>query len=135
MNFAVRSKAQAIEQNTEVYLADTLGELKSLLAYARVVIMGGSFDTTGGHNLLEPAALGCAIITGPSDSNIAEDIKILGINSGVLQVKSMAACWQAIAELLENPVRAEALGRGAQSRLAQQPDIIQRYLAAIKPYL
>jgi 3-deoxy-D-manno-octulosonic-acid transferase len=135
MNFAVRSKAQAIEQNTEVYLADTLGELKSLLAYARVVIMGGSFDTTGGHNLLEPAALGCAIITGPSDSNIAEDIKMLGINSGVLQVESMTACWQAIAELLENPARAEALGRVAQSRLAQQPDIIQHYLAAIKPYL
>ena len=135
MNCAVRSKAQAIEQSTEVYLADTLGELKSLLTYARVVIMGGSFDTTGGHNLLEPAALGCAIITGPSDSNIAEDIKMLGINDGVLQVESMTACWQAIAELLENPARAEALGREAQSRLAQQPDIIQQYLAAIKPYL
>jgi 3-deoxy-D-manno-octulosonic-acid transferase len=135
MNCAVRSKAQAIEQNTEVYLADTLGELKSLLTYARVVIMGGSFDTTGGHNLLEPAALGCAIITGPSDSNIAEDIKMLGINDGVLQVESMTACWQAIVELLENPARAEALGREAQSRLAQQPDIIQQYLATIKPYL
>jgi hypothetical protein len=47
----------------------------------------------------------------------------------------MTACWQAIAELLENPARAEALGRAAQSRLAQQPDIIQRYLAAIEPYL
>jgi 3-deoxy-D-manno-octulosonic-acid transferase len=135
MNCAVRSKAQAIEQNTEVYLADTLGELKSFLTYARVVIMGGSFDTTGGHNLLEPAALGCAIITGPSDSNIAEDIKMLGINDGVLQVESMTACWQAIAELLENPARAEALGREAQSRLAQQPDIIQQYLVAIEPYL
>jgi len=135
MNCAVRSKAQAIEQTTEVYLADTLGELKSLLAYARVVIMGGSFDTTGGHNLLEPAALGCAIITGPSDSNIAEDIKMLGLNDGVLQVESMATCWQAITELLENPARAEALGREAQSRLTQQPDIIQQYLVAIEPYL
>lgn len=135
MNYAVRSKAQAIDQNTEVYLADTLGELKSLMAYARIVVMGGSFDTTGGHNLIEPAALGCTIITGPSDSNITEDINMLGINNGVLQVASMAACWRTMVELLENPARAEALGSEAQSRLAQQPDILLQYLAAIKPWL
>jgi len=135
MNYAVRSKAQAIDQDTEVYLADTLGELKPLMDHSRVVVMGGSFDTTGGHNLIEPAALGCAIITGPSDSNITEDIDMLGINSGVLQVASMADCWQAIVELLENPGRAESLGHEAQSRLAQQPDILQQYLAAIKPWL
>jgi len=135
MNYSVRSKAQTIDQTTEVYLADTLGELKSLMAYARVVIMGGSFDTTGGHNLIEPAALGCAIITGVSDSNIVEDIKMLGPNRGVLQVASMAACWQAITRLISHPEEALALGREAQSRLVQQPDIIQQYMAAIKPWL
>jgi 3-deoxy-D-manno-octulosonic-acid transferase len=135
INYAVRSKAQSIEQDTEVYLADTLGELKSFLAYARVVIMGGSFDTTGGHNLIEPASLGCAIITGPSDSNIIEDIKMLGIDSGLLQVDNMAACWRAIADLLDDPERAAGLGREAQSRLAQQPDIIQEYVTALGPYL
>jgi 3-deoxy-D-manno-octulosonic-acid transferase len=135
MNYSVRSKAQAIDQNTEVYLADTLGELKSLMTYARVVIMGGSFDTTGGHNLIEPAALGCAIITGASDSNIVEDIKMLGPNRGVLQVASMADCWQAITRLISYPEEALALGREAQSRLGQQPDIIQKYMTAIKPWL
>jgi 3-deoxy-D-manno-octulosonic-acid transferase len=135
MNYAVRSKAQAIDQSTEVYLADTLGELKSLMAHARVVIMGGSFDTTGGHNLIEPAALGCAIITGPSDSNIVEDINMLGIDNGVLQVENMTACWQAIMRLISHPQAADALGDEAQSRLAQQPDIIQQYLTAIKPWL
>ncbi len=135
LRFAVRSKAQAIGDDTEVYLADTLGELGSLLAYARIVIMGGSFNTTGGHNLIEPANLGCAIITGPSDSNIVEDIDMLGAGSGVLQVENMAACWREITRLLENPEQAEALGREAQSRLAQQPNIVQDYLAAIKPYL
>jgi 3-deoxy-D-manno-octulosonic-acid transferase len=135
LRFAVRSKAQAIGDDTEVYLADTLGELGSLLAYARIVIMGGSFNSTGGHNLIEPANLGCAIITGPSDSNIVEDIDMLGAGSGVLQVENMEACWREITRLLENPEQAEALGREAQSRLAQQPNIVQDYLAAIKPYL
>ncbi len=135
LRFAVRSKAQAIDSDTEVYLADTLGELKSLLAFAQVVIMGGSFDTTGGHNLVEPASLGCTIITGPSDSNIAEDIEMLGSASGVLQVENMAACWREIIRLLEHPEQAEALGREAQSRLARQPDIVQQYMAAIEPHL
>jgi 3-deoxy-D-manno-octulosonic-acid transferase len=97
--------------------------------------MGGSFDSTGGHNLIEPAALGCAIITGPSDSNIAEDINMLGIDRGILQVDSMEACWQAITRLLNQPQAAEALRREAQSRLAQEPDIVQQYLVQIKPWL
>ena len=97
--------------------------------------MGGSFDTTGGHNLIEPANLGRAIITGPSDSNIAEDIKMLGPGQGVLQVADMAGCWAAIVELLDHPERVEELGREAQSRLTQQPDMIQQYLAAISAQL
>ncbi len=135
IRYAVRSKAQPIEADTGVYLADTLGELKALIAYARLVIMGGSFDSTGGHNLLEPASLGCAIITGPSDANIAEDIRLLGVGRGVQQVEDMGACWKTIAELLQNPEQAQALGREAQARLARQPDIIQQYLSEIEPFL
>ncbi|UCH39110.1 MAG: hypothetical protein JSU67_13195 [Gammaproteobacteria bacterium] len=135
LSYAVRSKAQPVEAGTEVYLADTLGELKSLLAYARVVVMGGSFDRSGGHNLIEPASLGRAIITGPSDNNIVEDIEMLQHGKGVLQVGDMAACWREIKRLLEQPQEAEALGREAQARLAQQPDIVQQYLTEITPYL
>lgn len=135
LRYSVRSKAQPIGPDTAVYLADTLGELKPLLAHASIVVMGGSFDSTGGHNLIEPASLGRAIITGPSDTNIAGDIELLGPGKGVLQVRDMADCWRAVAELLEHPARVEALGREARSRLAQQPDIVQQYLAAIEPYL
>ena len=135
MKFAVRSKAEPIEDDTEVYLADTLGELAPLMAHARIVIMGGSFDDTGGHNLLEPASLGRAIITGPSDANIAGDIDMLGAGSGVLQVDDMTACWRSIAELLDRPHDVEALGREAMARLSRQTDVVELYLAEIRPYL
>ena len=131
MTCSVRSKAQPIEPETEVYLADTLGELAALMAHARVVIMGGSFDTTGGHNLIEPASLARAIITGPSDDNIAEDIRMLGAGRGVLQVENVTECWASISDLLQHPERAEALGQEAKSRVMHQPDIIQQYLAVI----
>jgi 3-deoxy-D-manno-octulosonic-acid transferase len=135
MKYAVRSRAEPIAADTEVYLADTLGELGSLMAHARIVIMGGSFDDTGGHNLIEPASLGCAIITGPSDANIADDIAMLGPGSGVLQVADISACWRSIVDLLDHPRRASALGQEARERLARQPDVIEQYLAEIRPFL
>lgn len=135
MKYAVRSKAEPIAEDTEVYLADTLGELAPLMAHARVVVMGGSFDDTGGHNLIEPASLGRAIITGPSDTNIAGDIEMLGAGSGVLQVADMTACWRSIADLLDRPQYADELGREALARLSRQADVIELYLAEIRPYL
>ncbi len=135
LKYAVRSRSENILPDTEVYLADTLGELASLMAHAHVVVMGGSFDNTGGHNLIEPASLGCAIITGPSDANIAADIAMLENGRGVLQVADIDECWQRIADLLRHPERAAALGREARERLAAQPDVVELYLAEIRPYL
>lgn len=135
MRYSVRSLAQPVDQQTEVYLADTLGELADFMAHASVVIMGGSFDDTGGHNLIEPASLGCAIITGPSDSNISADIEMLGVGQGVLQVENMDACWSAVQTLLHDPDHARALGREARARLARQPDVLRAYVDAIAKHL
>jgi 3-deoxy-D-manno-octulosonic-acid transferase len=135
VNYAVRSESQAISAQTEVYLADTLGELKALMAHACIVVMGGSFDQTGGHNLIEPATLARAIITGPSDSNILDDIELLAASNGVIQVSSMSECWQKINDLLDNPDQAIALGNQAQQAISRTPDILATYLAEIEPYL
>lgn len=132
INFAVRSKNEPISGETEVYLADTLGELKSLMAHARLVIMGGSFDQTGGHNLIEPASLGCAIITGPSDSNITNDIRMLG--DGIIQVADIEACWDKILFLLDNSDEAKALGNRVQQTIRQQNNILEHYMEEIRPY-
>ena len=130
---ALRSRGDPVTADVDVYVADTLGELESLMAFARVVVMGGSFDQTGGHNLIEPARLGCATVTGPSDGNIREDIRLLG--DGVIQVGDLAQCWRVVEELLADPGRAAALGRQAQARLAAQPDVLARYLELIDPWL
>ena len=135
IKYSVRSLSQPVTNNTEVYLADTLGELKQFMAYAQVVVMGGSFDQTGGHNLIEPANLGCAIITGPSDNNIQQDIELLGQSRGVLQVDNMSSCWDQIDDLIRNPAKAEALRTSAKAAVLQQANIGQAYLAEIKPYL
>ncbi len=133
VGFAVRSEHHNINQNTQVYLADTLGELKSFMAHADIVIMGGSFDQTGGHNIIEPAKLGCAIITGPSDRDISSDIEQLA--DGIIQVEDMSTCWKKIDYLLENPQKAKTLGDNAYKSAQQQASILDAYLAEIRPYL
>ena len=135
INYSTRSLSQPITPQTEVYLADTLGELKALMAHALIVIMGGSFDQTGGHNIIEPASLGCAIITGPSDANIREDIELMGKGSGIIQVTDITACWQNIEYLLENPNKAKELGVQAHRAVSQRAGILEDYLNEIKPYL
>ncbi len=135
INYSTRSLSQSINPQTEVYLADTLGELKALMAHALIVIMGGSFDQSGGHNLIEPASLGCAIITGPSDANIREDIELMGKGSGIIQVTDITACWQNIEYLLRNPNQARELGIQAHRAVSQRAGILEDYLNEIKPYL
>ena len=55
-----------------MFVIDTLGELMNFYACADVAFVGGSLQAIGGHNLLEPAAVGTAIVTGPHLHNFAE---------------------------------------------------------------
>jgi len=132
IEYAVRSDSQTIKSQTEVYLADTFGELKAFMAHASIVIMGGSFDQTGGHNLIEPANLGCAIITGPSDGNICADIAQLG--DGIVQVDNMDECWQKIEYFLDKPEVSTMIGVKAQKIVQQQDDVLIKYLEEIRPF-
>jgi len=68
-DIAIRSKNDSITSMTQLFILDTVGELKNYFANAKLVIMGGSFETIGGHNILEPAAFNRAIITGPYMEN------------------------------------------------------------------
>ena len=74
-----RSSNKKITNNTQIYLADTMGEMLTLLGAADVCFMGGSLigDKVGGHNLLEPAALGLPSFTGPSFFNFSDITKQL----------------------------------------------------------
>jgi len=63
-NIALRSYNEPITSITEIYLADTIGEMGLLYRISKVCFIGGSLAPVGGHNPIEPAKLGCAIITG-----------------------------------------------------------------------
>ncbi|GAK22945.1 3-deoxy-D-manno-octulosonic-acid transferase [Vibrio sp. JCM 19052] len=80
---ARRTGQEEVTTSTQVYLGDTMGEMLILIGAADICFMGGSLagDKVGGHNVLEPAALGVPSITGPSYYNFTEIVNLLVENS------------------------------------------------------
>lgn len=130
-----RSKQHPIQPHTEIYLADTLGELKALIQHAELVVMGGSFHQVGGHNVLEAASLGKAVITGPSDSNIQKDIEMLAQHQAIIQVDHLQGLKQCLQQLITDDEKLASLSHNAAAIMQQQEHILQCYLKEIKRYL
>lgn len=135
LNIKQRSLNQKITDDTQVYLADTLGELKAFMAHADLVIMGGSFNQTGGHNVLEPARLGKAVITGPSDDNIQQDITLLLQHEAIIQVDGYEQLAEQLDRLSKQPESLKRIAENARKLMLTQSHILQNYLTRIQAYL
>lgn len=134
--FVRRSRSSAAGGGAcEVLLLDTLGELLDFYAAADVAFVGGSLAPIGGHNLLEPAALGLPVLTGPHNSN-GEDVARLLLDRGAAQiVRSGAELGTRVAELLADPaLRAEMGGRGREA-VDRNRGALEKLLALIDPLL
>ncbi|MDW1970127.1 lipid IV(A) 3-deoxy-D-manno-octulosonic acid transferase [Vibrio sp. 945] len=103
-NTVRRTSTHAVETDTQVYLGDTMGEMLTLMGAADICFMGGSLigDKVGGHNVLEPAALGVPIINGPSFFNFKEIVHEMKQNSLIKIVKNEDELARAIVALIKD---------------------------------
>ncbi len=129
---AVHSLKEAVSDETDIYLVDTLGELSGFIANAELVFMGGSLVPRGGQNVLEPAKLGKAIITGPHSFTFTEDIEALSKADAIVCIDTVEELKNTIRELIENPQRAQELGNNASKFMQARADVAQHYLEEIK---
>lgn len=109
---AQRSAGEPIAPDTEIYLADTLGELGLWYRLAPVSFVGGSLVPIGGHNPFEPAALGSAVATGPHTDSFAEAFARLDEAGGLVRVGSPDDLPEAITTLLRPDIAAAHAARG-----------------------
>ncbi|WP_243975706.1 lipid IV(A) 3-deoxy-D-manno-octulosonic acid transferase [Vibrio natriegens] len=121
-----RTSKSEVTESTQVYLGDTMGEMLTLIGSADVCFMGGSLigDKVGGHNVLEPAALGVPIITGPSYFNFSEIIDALRNSSAII----IAQDYNAIAEHVSNLIPSR---RDRQSIISNALNIVKTNQGAI----
>jgi 3-deoxy-D-manno-octulosonic-acid transferase len=118
----------------DVLLLDTIGELRSVYSLGSVAVIGGSFQPFGGHNLLEPAALGKPIVIGPEMSNFHEMARLFVREQAVRQT-SAAQLTAALADLLENPRARAALGARAIQTVRRNQGATGSTLAFVLPHL
>lgn len=109
-----------------VWLADTLGEMGLWYRLGPIVFIGRSLlPPGGGQNPLEPARLGCAVLSGPHTGNFTEHVAALSGAEAMRVVGDVEGLVAAVAALFANPAEAERMGRlGAEltGRLADLPE-------------
>lgn len=132
LNSVRRSSNQICDPNSQVLLGDSMGELMTYYAAADVAFVGGSLVNIGGHNLLEPAALGMPILSGPAVQN-APDVAAMLLAAGGLQLVANSDELAArLAELFARPSSLEELGKGALRAMQQNRGSLDLMLEVIE---
>ncbi|PSJ45298.1 3-deoxy-D-manno-octulosonic acid transferase [Zobellella endophytica] len=119
----------------QVYLGDTMGELPIMLAAADIAFVGGSLIERGGHNLLEPAALGKPVLSGPSTFNFGDIARQLLATGGAHQVRDADELTEELRRLLASPALAGAMGQRAQAVVAANRGALANTLRRIETQL
>jgi 3-deoxy-D-manno-octulosonic-acid transferase len=132
---ARRTAADPIGEGTEVYVADTLGELGLFYRIAPVAFVGGSLVDAGGHNPIEPIQLGAAVVSGPHLANFAEVADDLSRAEALRTVTDSHQLATAVGDLLRDPGARAELVRAQKGVTDAKADVLDEVMAAIAPYL
>jgi 3-deoxy-D-manno-octulosonic-acid transferase len=130
-----RSRPEPLSAATDIYVADTFGELGLWYRLCPIAVVGGTFVPVGGHNILEPARLGCAVLCGPDVRNMA-GLAAEMVEAGALhKVAGEAELNAAVAALFDSPARLER-ARAASLDFARRSALGQENLfEKLRPYL
>lgn len=135
LEVARRSQQQAVTEATQVYLADTMGELLLLYGVADVALVAGSLDASlGGHNLLEPAAWGKPVLSGPHLTNFRAIADLLLEADALTLVNTAAELAQAVNKLLADAYLREQQGKAASRIVDANRGALQRLVDLIETH-
>ncbi|WP_300298494.1 3-deoxy-D-manno-octulosonic acid transferase [Ferrovibrio sp.] len=134
-NLALRSRSEAVTEATDIYIADTLGELGLWYRLCPIVMMGGSLIPHGGQNPLEPARLDCALLFGPSMFNFSDAVAGLLETGGAQQVQDAAELTVALSILLNDPAKTAEIAAAARAYAGGQNRILDTLRDAALRYL
>ena len=124
-----------ISDDVTVLLLDSIGELASLYGLADGAFVGGSLVSSGGHNILEPAAFGTIPVFGPSMENFSEIASRFVAAGAAVQVESPEDVGVAWIELFRDPARMKKMGEAAEQLVAGSRGAADRAVAEIAKHL
>jgi 3-deoxy-D-manno-octulosonic-acid transferase len=135
LNAISRSRGLLPDRGTDVYVADTMGELGLIYRLAPIVFMGGSLVRHGGQNPIEAAKLGAAILHGPHVWNFADIYSMLDEANGAEEVLDVNKLVVRIGAWLTDAAARKQVADAGLATVDHLSGALKRTLAAIEPYL
>jgi 3-deoxy-D-manno-octulosonic-acid transferase len=135
LNASLRSHEELPTATTDIYVADTLGELGLFYRLAPIVFMGGSLVERGGQNPIEAIKLGASIVHGPHVFNFTDVYETLDAAGGARRADSQEALVKHLGQLLADPRAREAVLTASERVVGQLGGALERTLTALEPYL
>jgi 3-deoxy-D-manno-octulosonic-acid transferase len=135
LHVSLRSHEDLPTATTDIYVADTMGELGLFYRLAPIVFMGGSLVEHGGQNPIEAIKLGAAIVHGPHVFNFTDVYDALDAGGGAKQADSREALVKQIGQWLADPAARRASIEAAGRVVDQLGGALDRTLGALEPYL
>jgi 3-deoxy-D-manno-octulosonic-acid transferase len=132
---ARRSLGHFPTADTDIYVADTIGELGLFYALSPVAFVGGSLAARGGQNPVEPIKLGAAVLTGPNFQNFRDSYTALLRAGGCKEVRDAAELAEAVLALLEDAAQRRAMTERASRAIAAMSGALPKTLAELERYL
>ena len=131
--YVARTDGDPCTPDIDVFLGDTMGEVPLFYAACNVAFVGGTLVPVGGHNLLEPAALGKPVITGPhlfNTQDIANMFEKLGAS---ITVNNAGQLGTAVADLFADTETATDIGHRGREIVQQNRGSLERLLRLLEP--
>lgn len=128
---ARRSRNESAFQQ-DILVADTMGELRLLYATSDIAFVGGTLVPIGGHNLIEPAAMGLPILSGPNLQNCSEIGNLLKCADALILVKDAESIAEKIKSLLLDPILLKKIGENARNVVNANRGALEKHLQHIK---
>lgn len=135
MDCVLRSRKAVVGKDTAVFLVDTLGELSAFYGLAEVAFVGGSLVPVGGHNLLEPAAFGLPVLTGPNIGNVALMFELLAAADAVEVVADSNAVAKVVTGLFADEPARHQRGGAANRVLEENRGAVDRAVRLVSGFV
>lgn len=135
LSVARRAAGEAITAHTQIYLADTMGELGLFYRLCPVALVGKSLYVGGGQNPFEPALLGAAVLFGPLMDNFPDMAPAMLAAGAARQVADETELTSTLAALLDDPAAVRAAGDAARAWAEGEAGVLEKVEAALEPFL
>lgn len=132
---ARRTRGDALTPDVDILLGDTIGEMGLYLRLTEIAFVGRSLFAEGGQNPLEPAVLGCAVLSGGHVQNFRDTYQRLARNGSARMVRDTEMLAKAVSYLLSNDAARQAMIKAGAETIVEMRGALTATIKGLEPYI